>query len=76
MTADSSGMQEPEEGKFHFSQGQSVRIVEGPFTEFVGTVSESHREQKKVTVLISYWGKPTPFVFDFRQVEKLDPFVP
>ena len=74
MTADPSGMQEPEEEKFHFSQGQSVRIVEGPFTEFVGTVSESNREQKKVTVLISYWGKPTPFVFDFRQVDKIEPF--
>jgi transcription termination/antitermination protein NusG len=76
MSADPSGMQEPEESKFNFSQGQSVRIVDGPFTEFVGTVSESHREQRKVTVLISYWGKPTPFVFDFRQVEKIDPFVP
>jgi transcription termination/antitermination protein NusG len=74
MTADPSGMQEPEETKFHFSNGQSVRIVEGPFTEFVGTVSESKREQKKVTVVISYWGKPTPFVFDFRQVEKIAPF--
>ena len=74
MTTDPSGMQEPEESKFNFSQGQSVRIVEGPFTEFVGTVSESNREHKKVTVLISYWGKPTPFVFDFRQVEKIEPF--
>ena len=74
MTADPSGMQEPEEAKYNFFQGQSVRIVEGPFTEFVGTVSESNREHKKVTVLISYWGKPTPFVFDFRQVEKIEPF--
>ena len=74
MTAEPFGMQEPEEAKFNFSQGQSVRIVEGPFTEFVGKVIESNREQKKVTVLISYWGKPTPFVFDFRQVEKIEPF--
>ena len=74
MTADPFGMQEPEEAKYNFSQGQSVRIVEGPFTEFVGTVSESNREQQKVTVLISYWGKPTSFVFDFRQVEKIEPF--
>ena len=72
MTTEPSGMQEPEEGKFNFSPGQSVRIVEGPFTEFIGTVSESNREQKKVTVVISYWGKPTSFVFDFRQVEKTD----
>jgi transcriptional antiterminator NusG len=75
MTADPSGMQEPEEAKFNFSPGQSVRIVEGPFTEFVGTVSESNREQQKVTVLLSYFGKVTPFVFDFRQVEKIAPFL-
>jgi transcription antitermination factor NusG len=36
MTADPSGMQEPFEPEFHFSKGQGVRIVEGPFTEFVG----------------------------------------
>jgi transcription termination/antitermination protein NusG len=76
MTADSSGKQEPFEPQFNFSKGQGVRIVEGPFTEFVGTVSESQREQKKVTVLISYFGKATPFVFDFRQVEKIAPFLP
>ena len=75
MTANPSGMQEPEEPKFNFSKGQDVRIVEGPFTEFVGTVSESIREQKKVTVLISYFGKATPFVFGFRQVEKIAPFL-
>ena len=72
MTADPSGMQGPEEGKFNFSKGQSVRIIEGPFTEFVGMVSKSNSEQKQVTVLISYWGKQTPFVLDFRQVEKID----
>ena len=75
MAANSSGMQEPEEPKFNFSQGQSVRIVEVPFSEFVGTVSESNRKRQKVTVVISYWGKPTPFVFDFRQVEKIAPFL-
>jgi len=75
MTADPSGRQEPEEAKFNFSPGQSVRIVEGPFTAFVGTVSESNREQQKVTVLLSYFGKVTPFVFDFRQVEKIAPFL-
>ena len=72
MTTDPLGMQEPEDEKFKFFPGQSVRIVEGPFTEFVGTVSKSNREQKQVTVLISYWGKPTSFVFDFSQVEKID----
>jgi transcription termination/antitermination protein NusG len=53
-----------------------VRIIEGPFIEFVGTVSESNREQQKVIVLLSYFGKATPFVFDLRQVEKTEPFLP
>jgi transcriptional antiterminator NusG len=75
MTVKPSGMQESEEPKLNFSKGQDVRIVEGPFTEFVGTVSESERKQKKVTVLISYFGKATAFVFDFRQVEKIAPFL-
>jgi transcription termination/antitermination protein NusG len=76
MTEDRSGMQEPEEPEFNFSTGQGVCIVEGPFTECVGIVSERNREQKKVTVLISYFGKETPFVFDFLQVEKTEPFFP
>lgn len=76
MTAELSGMQEPFEPEFHFSEGQRVRIVEGPFTECVCRVSESHREQQKVTVLISYFGKEIPFVFDFLQVERIKPFLP
>lgn len=76
MSANSSGKQEPFEPEFNFSKGRGVCIVEGPFTAFVGIVSESHREQKKVTVLISYFGKATPVVFDFRQVEKIAPFLP
>ena len=75
MTGDPSGMQEPEESRFNFSKGQSVRIVEGPFTEYIGTVSESNKEEKKVTVLISFFGKETPVVFDFLQVEKIEPFL-
>ena len=76
MTAEPSEMQDPFEPEFYFSKGQRVRIVESPFTEFVGRVRESHRELKKVAVLFSYFGKETPFVFDFLQVEKIEPFVP
>jgi transcription termination/antitermination protein NusG len=72
MTADSSGMQEPEEERFKFSLGQGVRIIEGPFTEYVGTISRIERHQKKVTVLITFFGRVTPMVFDFLQVEKFD----
>ena len=76
MTPDPSGSQEPEKARFHFHKGQGVRIVEGAFTEYIGTVSESDREQQKVTVLISFFGRPTPVVLDFLQVEKIDPLLP
>ena len=76
MTPDPSGSQEPEKAKFHFTKGQGVRIVEGAFTEYIGKVSESDKEQQKVTVVISFFGKPTPVVLDFSQVEKTEPFLP
>jgi transcriptional antiterminator NusG len=76
MTPDPSGSQEPDKARFHFPKGQGVRIVEGAFTEYIGTVSLSDGEQHKVTVLISFFGKPTPVVLDFRQVEKIDPLLP
>ncbi len=75
MTPDPSGSQEPEKERFHFTQGQGVRIVDGAFTEYIGTVSESDREQQKVTVLISFFGRQTPVVLDFLQVEKIDPLL-
>lgn len=75
MPANSSGMQGPEKDKFNFSKGQTVRIVDGTFAEYIGTVSESDREQKKVTVLISFFGKITPVVLNFFQVEKTEPFL-
>ena len=75
MTPDPSGSQEPEKARFHFPKGQGVRIVEGAFTEYIGTVSESDAEQQKGTVLISFFGRPTPVVLDFLQVEKINPLL-
>ncbi len=72
MTADFSGEQEPEEERFKFSLGQGVRIIEGPFTEYVGTISRIEKYQKQVTVLLTYFGRVTPMVFDFRQVKQFD----
>ena len=67
---------EPSEPEFNFSRGQRLRLIEGPFTEFVGTGSQRKRQQQKVTVVISSWGKPAPLVFDFLQVEQIEPFFP
>jgi transcriptional antiterminator NusG len=57
--------------KITFQVGQNVRVVDGPFTEFTGTVSEIHPERNKVTVLVSFFGRETPVTLDFLQVEKM-----
>jgi transcription termination/antitermination protein NusG len=57
--------------KISFSKGQSVRVIDGPFTEFIGTVSDINVDRNKVTVLVSFFGRETPVVLDFLQVEKI-----
>lgn len=57
--------------KIGFQKGQSVRIVDGPFTEFVGIVDDINHEKGKVRVLVSFFGRETPVELDFLQVEKL-----
>jgi transcription termination/antitermination protein NusG len=57
--------------KISFSKGQSVRVIDGPFTEFIGMVSEINMDRNKVTVLVSFFGRETPVILDFLQVEKI-----
>jgi len=57
--------------KVGFKQGQSVRVTDGPFTDFVGTVDEISQDKGKVKVLLSLFGRDTPVELDFLQVEKL-----
>ena len=54
-----------------FTKGQSVRVTDGPFAEFIGTVDEVNPERNKVKVLVSILGRETPVELDFLQVEKL-----
>jgi transcriptional antiterminator NusG len=54
-----------------FTKGQSVRVTDGPFAEFVGTVDEVDPERNKVRVLVSIFGRETPVELDLLQVEKL-----
>jgi transcriptional antiterminator NusG len=54
-----------------FSKGQSVRLVEGPFQDFVGVVDEINMEKGKVKVLISFFGRETPVELDYMQVERI-----
>lgn len=56
--------------KLKFSIGESVTVVDGPFSNFAGTVEEINQEKGKVKVLVSIFGRPTPVELDFVQVEK------
>ena len=56
--------------KIGYSVGESVRIIDGPFADFLGTVDEVHPDQGKVTILVSFFGRETPVELDFLQVEK------
>jgi transcriptional antiterminator NusG len=51
-------------------KGQSVRIIDGPFVDFLGIVDEVSQERSKVKVLVSFFGRETPVELDFLQVER------
>jgi len=57
--------------KVGFARGQSIRIVDGPFIDFVGVVDDINEEKGKVKVLVSFFGRETPVELDFLQVERL-----
>jgi len=53
-----------------YRKGQSVKIIDGPFIEFIGVVDDVLPDQNKVKVLVSFFGRETPVELDFLQVEK------
>ena len=57
--------------KAAFTIGEAVKIVDGPFSEFLGTVDSIDNEKGKVKVLVSIFGRETPVELDFLQVSKL-----
>ena len=52
-----------------FKSGDPVKVVDGPFTDFSGFVSEVNMERKKLKVMVSIFGRPTPVELDFLQVQ-------
>jgi transcriptional antiterminator NusG len=54
-----------------FAKGQSVRVVDGPFIDFIGIVDDLNVEKGKVKVMVSFFGRETPVELDFLQVERL-----
>jgi len=56
--------------KVLFDEGENVRVIDGPFSNFTGIVEEVRPEKQKVRVLVSIFGRATPVELDFAQVEK------
>ena len=56
--------------KVTYKPGERVRIVDGPFNDFRGTVSDIDMERSKIRVMVNFFGRETPVELDFLQVEK------
>jgi len=54
-----------------YKVGEAVKVVDGPFADFSGTVSEVNPEKRKLKVMVSIFGRPTPVELDYLQVKSL-----
>lgn len=57
--------------KTRFSKGEAVKITDGPFSDFLGTINEIDEEKGKVKVLVSIFGRETPVELDLLQISKV-----
>ncbi|KRP05712.1 MAG: antitermination protein NusG [Sphingobacteriales bacterium BACL12 MAG-120813-bin55] len=66
MNAEGVSLNEP------FIIGETVKIIDGPFNEFTGSVDEVYEDKKKVKVIVKIFGRKTPVELNFMQVEKVN----
>ena len=57
--------------KIVFSEGEGVKVIDGPFTNFNGTIEGVNPEKGKIKVSVMIFGRPTPVELEYWQVEKL-----
>ena len=57
--------------KIALERGETVRITEGPFVDFIGAINDVDESKGKVRVLVSFFGRETPVELDFLQVERI-----
>ncbi len=57
--------------KFSFEKGESVRVIEGPFLNFNGTVEDVNHDKGKVKVMVLIFGRATPVELEFPQIERV-----
>ena len=57
--------------KTRFTTGEAIKITDGPFTDFLGSISEIDEEKGKVKVLVSIFGRETPVELDLLQITKV-----
>jgi transcriptional antiterminator NusG len=67
------GVEAPKKGRprLEYEVGESVRVREGPFADFSGTIAEINEDQLKLKVLVNIFGRETPVELEFAQVAKL-----
>ncbi|MGH9121857.1 MAG: transcription termination/antitermination protein NusG, partial [Acidimicrobiales bacterium] len=68
---DADGTTRKTRPRLEYSEGEAVRVREGPFADFSGTISEINEDQLKLKVLVNIFGRETPVELDFSQVAKL-----
>ncbi|MEE2839528.1 MAG: transcription termination/antitermination protein NusG [Acidobacteriota bacterium] len=66
-----SSADEKPKPKFMFDKGETVKVIDGPFSNFTGLVEEVNLERNTVKVMVTIFGRPTPVELEFIQVEKL-----
>ncbi|MDX2136671.1 MAG: transcription termination/antitermination protein NusG [Chloroflexota bacterium] len=63
-------LEKPPVIKVNYKVGQKVRIIDGPFNDFIGTVAAIDPDKTKVRVMVNFFGRDTPVELDFLEVEK------